>query len=102
MQMQILQQKRHALLLLSLALILSDIFLVAPGAWLAVNILQPHVVASQNDMLIAAFLLLRNAVLYGTEFSSGALSLCNPRHPPCRGALVEALPAPLSCPHRQR
>jgi len=82
MQMQILQQKRHALLLLSLALILADIFLVAPGAWLAVNILQPHVVASQNDMRIAAFLLLRNAVLYGTEFSFAYLVLCSRRSIP--------------------
>src|SRR6266536_5807883 len=32
------------------------------------NRFQPHIVASHNDVLIAGFLLLRNAVLYSTEF----------------------------------
>lgn len=73
--MQVLQHKRHALLLLSFALISVDIFLVAPGAWMAVNRFQPHVVASHNDVLIAGFLLLRFAILYGAEFSFAYLVL---------------------------
>jgi membrane protease YdiL (CAAX protease family) len=74
-RMQILQHKRHALLLLSLALISVDIFLVAPGAWSLVNLLQPHVVAEHHDLLTAAFLLLRFAILYGAEFSFAYLVL---------------------------
>jgi membrane protease YdiL (CAAX protease family) len=75
MHMQELQHKRQALLLLSFALIIADIFLVAPGAWMAVNRFQPQVVASHNDVLIAAFLLLRFAILYGAEFSFAYLVL---------------------------